>query len=230
MINCWIINYWTINCWIINCWTINGWIINSWTINGWMTNCWIINCWMINCWIINCWIINGWMTNCWIINGWMTNYWVINCWIINCWMINCWILNGWMTNCWIINCWMTDCWIINCWIMHCEGCGMKQQCQNRGISRDMSHRCGALGDPLCTNLIMYAIAGDRGRQPWRRICCTIAAFVCSDWGWPRDTSVRTGGSPAQTRSRHLPNANPKCCLLGPFAGEGTRSGGRWGCW
>jgi hypothetical protein len=38
---------------------------------------------------------------------------------------------------------------------------MKQQCQNRGISRDMSHRCGALGDPGCTNLIMCAITGDR---------------------------------------------------------------------
>ena len=38
---------------------------------------------------------------------------------------------------------------------------MKQQCQNRDNSRDMSHRCGRLGDPPCTNLIMYAIAVDR---------------------------------------------------------------------
>jgi hypothetical protein len=47
--------------------------------------------------------------------------------------------------------------------MNCEGCGMKQQCQNRDSLRDMSHRRGALGDPRCVNLIMYAITGDRGR-------------------------------------------------------------------
>ena len=29
---------------------------------------------------------------------------------------------------------------------------MKQQYQNRDSSRDMSHRCGALGDPHSTNL------------------------------------------------------------------------------
>jgi len=29
---------------------------------------------------------------------------------------------------------------------------MKQQYQNRDSSKSMSHRCGALGDPLCANL------------------------------------------------------------------------------